>query len=150
MLNKIIEILAPVLQQLPTIISFLAVCVALYTAVKSSKTAIYQSYFEKKTEAYDNYWQAFCAFTFHTSVPDARRTLIAAMYSACMYASPSTARAIIGHTQVALKEVWKMPNAISALEEISFKVVEILRADLDEKSLKVKIKGKQCKAQRKQ
>ena len=82
---------------------------------------------------------------FHSSAPDARRSLIAAMYSACMYASPDTARAIIGHTQVALKESWKMPNAISALEEISFKVVEILRTDLEKKHLKCKIKSKKRK-----
>lgn len=150
MWSKLPEFLISFLQQLPTIISFLAVCVALYTAVRSSRTAIYQSYFEKKTEAYDNYWQAFCAFMFHSSAPDARRSLIAAMYSACMYASPDTARAIIGHTQIALKETWKMPNAISALEEISFKVVAILRADLDEKKLKGKIQSKKRKAQREQ
>ena len=84
-----------IVQALTTIAALLAAFAAFHAASKAIlKTAVYQSYFAKKAESYDEYWKAFTAFVFHPNIPDTRRTLIAAMYSACMYASDDTARNI--------------------------------------------------------
>ena len=63
-----------IFQALTAIAALLAAAAAFHAAGKSSKTAVYQSYFDKKAESYDEYWKAFTAFVFHPNIPDTRRT----------------------------------------------------------------------------
>ena len=131
----VVHLFPIIFQAVTAIAALLAAAAAFHAAGKSSKTAVYQSYFDKKAESYDEYWKAFTAFVFHPNVPDTRRTLIAAMYSACMYASDDTARNIKAHTDIALKRDWMLSNGIEALDSISLEVIDILQRDLQSTDL---------------
>ena len=124
-----------IFQALTAIAALLAAAAAFHAAGKSSKTSVYQSYFDKKAESYDEYWKAFTAFVFHPNIPDTRRTLIAAMYSACMYANDDTAHNLKVHTDIALKGEWMLSNGIDPLDSISLEVIDILQRDLQSTDL---------------
>lgn len=126
MLNTILE--NPI-EIITSLISLISVLIAFYGVQTSYRIANFQTRFQKKSDAYDQFVHAFATYVYMPSI-QAKEALTSALYTAALFAPPHVIRALNATASVVLQEDWRAPGGPAALDEIINKVIHILHDDI--------------------
>ncbi|HIY13291.1 MAG TPA: hypothetical protein H9842_06935 [Candidatus Agathobaculum merdipullorum] len=131
MLNTILE---DPIEVITALISLISVLIALYGVQTGYRIANFQTRFQKKSDAYDQFVHAFATYVYMPSM-QAKEALASALYTAALFAPPHVIRALNATVSVVFKENWRAPGGPAALDEIINKVIHILHDDIKREHL---------------